>query len=165
MPIGNAVLPISRQRSVFSLKRTHTTRWGMEPVTVRGNLRHVSIVTTSIYLHVEAAERAASSTDARTRGGEADLPPAGRVRGRSVRIGDAKLRALADFTRTMVVSRGNPSSDELTAFLAAGYTEKTVLEIILAVSVKTLSNYTNQRFHTEVDNNFLGCAWTPPSHS
>ncbi|HDR9319756.1 TPA: peroxidase-related enzyme [Burkholderia vietnamiensis] len=80
-------------------------------------------------------------------------------------IEDAKLRALAEFTRTMVVSRGNPSSAELAAFLAAGYTEKTALEIILAIAVKTLSNYTNHLFHTEVDNQFRDYAWAPPAQS
>ncbi|HEX7937249.1 MAG TPA: carboxymuconolactone decarboxylase family protein [Paraburkholderia sp.] len=80
-------------------------------------------------------------------------------------IEDAKLRALADFTRTMVVSRGNPTSDELATLLAAGYTEKAVLEIILAIAVKTLSNYTNHLFHTEVDSKFRDFAWTPPAQS
>jgi uncharacterized peroxidase-related enzyme len=66
-------------------------------------------------------------------------------------IEDSKLRALADFTRTMVVTRGNPSSADLAAFIESGYAEGTVLEIILAIAVKTLSNYTNHLFHTEVD--------------
>jgi uncharacterized peroxidase-related enzyme len=76
-------------------------------------------------------------------------------------IDDPKLRALADFTRLMVVSRGRPSSEELRAFLAAGYTKRTVLEIILAIAVKTISNYTNHVFHSEVDERFEEFEWTP----
>lgn len=78
-------------------------------------------------------------------------------------IDDPKLRALADFTRSMVVSRGNPSPDELQHFLAAGYGERTVLEIILAIAVKTISNYSNHVFHTEVDEKFQDFAWAPPA--
>ncbi|HEY1212224.1 MAG TPA: carboxymuconolactone decarboxylase family protein [Bryobacteraceae bacterium] len=76
-------------------------------------------------------------------------------------IDDPKLHALADFTRVMVLSRGRPSDGDLGAFLAAGYTEQNVLEIILAIAVKTISNYTNHLFHTEVDERFKEFAWTP----
>ena len=38
--------------------------------------------------------------------------------------------------------------------LDAGYTESHVLNIILAVAVKVLSNYTNHAFATEVDERF-----------
>ena len=48
----------------------------------------------------------------------------------------------------MVASRRKPTPDELTALLGAGYTEKNVLEIILAISVKTISNYSNHVMHT-----------------
>lgn len=76
-------------------------------------------------------------------------------------IEDPKLGALADFTRLMVTSRGRPSSEQLHAFLEAGYTERTVLEIILAIAVKTISNYSNHVLHTEVDPKFKDFAWTP----
>lgn len=76
-------------------------------------------------------------------------------------IDDPKLRALAEFTRVMVVSRGRPSGEDLGAFLAAGYTQQSVLEIVLAIAVKTISNYTNHLFHTEVDERFREFAWSP----
>lgn len=76
-------------------------------------------------------------------------------------IDDPKLRALAEFTRVMVLSRGRPSYGDLGAFLTAGYTQQSVLEIILAIAVKTISNYTYQVFHTEVDERFKEFAWTP----
>lgn len=76
-------------------------------------------------------------------------------------IEDAKLAALSAFTQTMVSSRGKPAPDQLAAFLAAGYTENNVLEIILAIAVKTISNYSNHVLHTPVDAMFLSQAWTP----
>ncbi|MCJ8163222.1 carboxymuconolactone decarboxylase family protein [Pontibacter sp. E15-1] len=75
-------------------------------------------------------------------------------------IEDAKLNALATFTRVMFDKRGNPSHSEVQAFTEAGYAEQHVLEIILALAVKTLSNYSNHIFGTEVDAVFSGRAWS-----
>ena len=76
-------------------------------------------------------------------------------------VEDPKLAALDKFTQTMVSSRGKPTPSELAAFVHAGYTEKNVLEIILAIAVKTISNYSNHVFHTPVDDMFKAQAWTP----
>jgi len=77
-------------------------------------------------------------------------------------IDDPKLRALATFTRLMVESRGRPAEQDVQAFLAAGFIERHVLEIILAIGVKTLSNYANHVFHTKLDPRFEGHAWELP---
>lgn len=74
-------------------------------------------------------------------------------------IADPKLGALAAFTATMVASRGRPTDDDVRAFLAAEYTEKNILGIILAIGVKTFSNYTNHVFHTPVDEVFAPRVW------
>lgn len=74
-------------------------------------------------------------------------------------IPDPRLAALAAFTSLMVASRGRPDDAAVAAFVAAGYTERKILGIILAISVKTLSNYTNHLFHTPVDPAFAGRAW------
>ena len=76
-------------------------------------------------------------------------------------IEDTKLAALSKFTQTMVSSRGKPTPEELAVFLNAGYSEKNVLEIILAIAVKTISNYSNHVLHTPVDAMFKAQAWTP----
>lgn len=73
-------------------------------------------------------------------------------------ISDKKLAALAAFTETMVESRGLPLRAEAKAFLAAGYTERQILEIVLAIAVKTLSNYANHLLHTEIDDVFANYA-------
>jgi len=67
---------------------------------------------------------------------------------------DAKLQALAAFTTTMLETRGRPDEAALDAFRAAGYDDRQALEIILALAVKTLSNYANHLNGPEVDQAF-----------
>lgn len=74
-------------------------------------------------------------------------------------IPDAKLAALSAFTITLVKTRGQPSRRDVEHFLASGYSERSILEIILAIAVKTLSNYANHLFHTPVDPVFAGREW------
>lgn len=69
-------------------------------------------------------------------------------------IPDARLQALYSFTQALVRTAGKPGQAVADAFLAAGYTEATALQVILAAAVKTLSNYTNHLFQTEVDDKF-----------
>ena len=78
-------------------------------------------------------------------------------------IPEIKLKALSVFTDVMVTKRGLPSQIDVDKFLAAGYQEKDILEIIHAIAVKTISNYTNHIFHTEVDEVFSKHAWSDPS--
>ena len=77
-------------------------------------------------------------------------------------IPDERLSALAKFTRVMVEQRGLPKTRDVEAFLAARYTERQILEIILAISIKTLSNYANHIFHTPTDAMFASRAWKEP---
>ncbi len=78
-------------------------------------------------------------------------------------IADQKLAALAAFTRTLHHTRGLPSKAEVAAFLAAGYSERHILDIVLALAVKTLSNYANHLFHTPLDPVFAERAWHDPA--
>lgn len=55
--------------------------------------------------------------------------------------------------------RGLSTHRDVDGFLSAGYSERQVLEIILAIAVKTLSNYSNPLFHTPVDAMFASRAW------
>lgn len=64
---------------------------------------------------------------------------------------DAQLDAVAKFTEAMVVSRGNPGKAAVDAFLAAGYGEKQVLGVVLAIACKTFSNSVNHLAGTPVD--------------
>ena len=58
-------------------------------------------------------------------------------------IPDLKLQALSKFSLAMIDTRGRPDQIDVAEFLAAGYSEQHVLDILLAISVKTLSNYAN----------------------
>ncbi|KVX02125.1 carboxymuconolactone decarboxylase family protein [Shewanella frigidimarina] len=71
----------------------------------------------------------------------------------------AKLQALQDATLSIVRNRGNISQAELAAFYAAGYGQQQVLEIILGLSQKVISNYTNHVAKTPVDDVFKKFAW------
>ena len=51
-------------------------------------------------------------------------------------------------------TRGLPTKAEAEAFKSAGYSNIHVLEIILAMAVKTISNYSNHVNHTDVDDAF-----------
>ena len=66
----------------------------------------------------------------------------------------AKLQALLDMTLIIVRNRGNVTNEELAAFYAAGYGEQQLLEIILGLSQKVISNYTNHIAETPVDDAF-----------
>ena len=72
----------------------------------------------------------------------------------------AKLQALFDMTLSIVRNRGNVSQQELDSFYAAGYGEQQVLEIILGLSQKVISNYTNHIGNTPVDKPFEQFAWS-----
>ena len=72
---------------------------------------------------------------------------------------DAKLEALRNFTLTMVRSRGNPSQADIKAFQDAGYGNQHVLDVILGISMKTLSNYTNHMADTPLDEPFKPMVW------
>jgi uncharacterized peroxidase-related enzyme len=74
-------------------------------------------------------------------------------------IADPRLGALAGLARSIVVTRGRPSVEDVKAFLDAGYGEQQVLELVLAVAVKTISNYANHLFETPVDAPFKAREW------
>lgn len=76
-------------------------------------------------------------------------------------IPDAKLRALSDYTRVLLNTRGHPCRASTAAFLAAGYSEVHILSIVQAISVKILSNYANHLFDTPLDEVFKEREWQP----
>ena len=74
-------------------------------------------------------------------------------------IADPKLEALRQFAIAINDSRGWPTDAQTGAFLAAGYTRQTMLEVILGTALKTMSNYTNHIAETELDKAFAPNAW------
>ena len=73
----------------------------------------------------------------------------------------AKLEALRDFTLDLTINRGHISEQALEKFYQAGYGEQQVLEVILGLSQKVISNYTNHISNTPVDQRFERFAWSP----
>lgn len=71
-----------------------------------------------------------------------------------------KLQALHLFTLSMVRNRGNVSEQELQDFFAAGYTQQHVLDVILGLSQKVISNYVNHVAETPIDPIFEQFKWT-----
>lgn len=71
-----------------------------------------------------------------------------------------KLQMLHEFTLKLVRNRGQVSQEDLNKFYGVGYEERQVLEIILGLSQKVISNYTNHIANTPVDASFKKFAWT-----
>lgn len=66
-------------------------------------------------------------------------------------IPDARLASLYALTEEMVKTQGRPRQAIVENFLSEGFQEKDVLYVVLAIAVKTLSNYSNHLFSTPVD--------------
>ena len=70
-------------------------------------------------------------------------------------IPDVKLSALYELTQEMVRTNGRPTQALLDKYLQVGYSEQSILYIVLATAVKVLSNYANHAFGTQVDDRFF----------
>ena len=76
-------------------------------------------------------------------------------------VPDERFAALARFTSEVVRRRGRISESELADFLAAGFSKRNVVEVLMAVAQKTLGNYVNHVAATPLDDAFTAAAWTP----
>ncbi|WP_317173835.1 carboxymuconolactone decarboxylase family protein [Kordia aestuariivivens] len=81
-----------------------------------------------------------------------------------IRIGGTipvyRLNELSILSRLLTENRGHATQKEIDDFLSAGYDESHVLDIIAAIGVKTMSNYSNHLTHPEVDPAFEGRRWS-----
>ena len=71
-----------------------------------------------------------------------------------------KLQVLHETVLELTEKRGNLSEAQYAAFTAEGYGNKQVLEILLGISQKVISNYTNHVAKTPVDAPFQSFAWS-----
>jgi AhpD family alkylhydroperoxidase len=78
-------------------------------------------------------------------------------------IADSRLEALRTFTVHVVQQRGWVADDDVQTFLDAGYTQQQILEVILGLAYKVISNYTNHLAKTPVDAVFKKFAWEKPA--
>jgi len=78
-------------------------------------------------------------------------------------ITDPKLEALRRFATVINERRGWPEKADIEAFLDAGYTKQTILEVVLGTSLKVMSNYTNHISETKLDQAFSTNMWAAPA--
>lgn len=71
-----------------------------------------------------------------------------------------KLEALRTFTLAVMKKQGNVSQEDVAAFFEAGYNNRQVLEVILVLSQKVMSNYINHIAETPIDEPFKKFAWS-----
>jgi len=72
---------------------------------------------------------------------------------------DPRLQALRGFTAAIVGERGFASPRAVHEFLDAGFTKAQVLDVIVGIAFKTVSNYTNHITQTPLDDAFAPFAW------
>jgi uncharacterized peroxidase-related enzyme len=80
---------------------------------------------------------------------------------RGIPLPEPRLEALADFTRALMRGSGHACGRELTGFFDAGYTQEQALEVIIGISLKTISNLASNAFEIPIDDAFASCIWTP----
>lgn len=64
---------------------------------------------------------------------------------------DARLAALATFSQTVALNRGHVGEDTTRAFLEAGWTQANLVDVIMAIGDKTISNYLHSVTEVPVD--------------
>lgn len=74
-------------------------------------------------------------------------------------LSDRKLNALRTLVMSILRHRGWVPEDDLEHFVAAGYSERHLLDVITLVALKTLSNYVNHIAHTPLDVRFTAQSW------
>ena len=70
-----------------------------------------------------------------------------------------RLEALRTFTLAVVRERGEVDDATVQTFLDSGFTRRHVLEVILGLSQKVMSNYTNHVAKTPIDRPFEKFSW------
>lgn len=75
---------------------------------------------------------------------------------------DPRLEALRVFTLDLVESRGWAAPEAVDRFLAAGFTRQNMLELVVLIAHKVVSNYSNHIAETPIDPAFEPHTWNPP---
>ena len=76
---------------------------------------------------------------------------------------DDRLQVLRRYVTAVIRTRGWPSTEHQAAFKTAGYTTQQMLEVLVGIAMKTLSNYVNHLADTPLDSQFAGFTWEPNS--
>ena len=79
-------------------------------------------------------------------------------------LADNKLEALRRFAALVTKNRGAVSEVDVQAFKAAGYSNQSVLDLLVLAATKLISNYTNHLANTPLDAFMKGAEWQAPGH-
>ena len=71
-------------------------------------------------------------------------------------IADPQDRALSKMTKLIIEQRGWVEQSDINEFIDAGFTHQTYMELIVVVTIKTLSNYSNHVTKPEANPELLG---------
>ena len=71
-------------------------------------------------------------------------------------VPDAKLNALVSLVRELVRERGYAKERTIQKFLAAGYKKEQVMELLVGIALKTISNYLDHISPTPLDHAAAG---------
>ncbi|MEU4293176.1 carboxymuconolactone decarboxylase family protein [Kribbella sp. NPDC026596] len=74
-------------------------------------------------------------------------------------LADPQLEAIRRFTQAVVTEQGDVPEDEVQQFVSAGFAQRQILDVLVGVAMKTLSNYINHLAHTPLDDAFTAQAW------
>lgn len=74
-------------------------------------------------------------------------------------LSDSKLNALRNFTLAQMEHRGWLPEKAIEDFVAEGYDQRHVLEVITLLAQKTMSNYYNHMAQTPLDDMFQSMKW------
>lgn len=74
-------------------------------------------------------------------------------------VADEKIEAVRSLVTDLVRERGWLDEERIERFLAAGFERRHVLDVVVGVGMKTLSNYTNHLAGTPLDEPLEAHAW------
>jgi uncharacterized peroxidase-related enzyme len=77
-------------------------------------------------------------------------------------IADPKLEALRQFAAKVTRTRGVVSDADVSAFKAAGYDNRAMLDVLVLAATKLISNYANHFAQTPLDPFMKGAEWNAP---
>lgn len=73
---------------------------------------------------------------------------------------DPRLQALSALARQVVRSNGHLAPEDIQRFLKAGFSRAQLLEVLVAITSTSISNYTHNIAKTPIDDAFLSQSWT-----
>ncbi len=78
------------------------------------------------------------------------------------RLSGERYEALRLFTQALVRLNGNIAQADLDAFFEAGFSPQQALDVVLGISIKVMSNYTNSIAGTPLDDVVKAYEWRKP---